>query len=105
MPPPAGLTKTQSYESPTGLGTDWRTRAACRALDLDERENFFPIGFNWGADVNRARAERAKKTCRGCRVTVECGLDAQASRDAWAIRAGLTPDERSMPYRAKARTA
>ena len=83
------------FETPKGLERDWRERAACRGLDAETGEDFFPLGNDWNAQPNLAKVARAKAVCARCPVAAACLDDAVASRDAWSIRGGLTPKERS----------
>lgn len=100
MPRGAGVSSALKFDAPIGGNTDWRIRAACRWVDA---EDFHPIGYDWNTGINPERAERAKAVCRRCPVIWECQQDAQQYGDPWAIRAGTTPEERSVPkYRAKA---
>jgi WhiB family redox-sensing transcriptional regulator len=80
------------YDLPDWVDPDWRERAGCRSQDP---ELFFPIGDNWTQGEARGRAAEAKAFCNNaCPVKAECLADAVACRDDWAIRGGLTPDER-----------
>lgn len=68
----------------------WARRAACRKRG----ELFYPVGDDWAAPGNAARAEAAKAVCARCPVQAECLDYALESGDAHAILGGLTPAER-----------
>lgn len=72
----------------------WRDTAACRGLDPDTAEIFFPLGNDWKARPNMEKVAAAKEICARCPSQVACLEDAVESRDAWSIRGGLTPQER-----------
>lgn len=66
--------------------SSWLHRAACAPADVD------PAWFHpepWESPL------RAREVCGRCPVQTECLADALESRDAFGIRAGLTPEERS----------
>lgn len=76
----------------------WRDRAACR---FEDPEIFFPLSNDWKGRPDAVEVEQAKTVCAGCPSRTACLDDALASRDAWSIRGGLTPQERShLPVRA-----
>jgi hypothetical protein len=79
-----------------GLTSEWRSQAACRAVDPDV---MFP-------DSNAADIEDARQICAPCPVRDECLADAMATegartaRDRYGIRAGLTGSQRRARYEA-----
>ena len=90
-----GAGSTLGYDRPTGAAAaaiNWRRRAACRYVDP---EIFFTLSDSWaGPKVVAERAADAKAVCAACPVRAPCLDAAYAERDLYAIRAGLTPQER-----------
>jgi hypothetical protein len=83
----------------------WRERAACRGLDADTAESFFPLGNDWKARPNQAKVDAAKAICARCPVVAQCLTEAVEQGDAWAVRGGTTPDERRGLARTLARAS
>jgi WhiB family redox-sensing transcriptional regulator len=78
----------------------WRDRAACLGLDPDV---FFPLSNDWKGRADIGKVLEAKAICARCPSRQACLDDAIESKDAWSIRGGLTPQERShLPERAVA---
>lgn len=91
MPSPRIATKT-------GIGTGWRSRAACRQSDP---ELFFPIG-NTGQAL--MQIEEAKQFCRACRVTETC-LEWALTVGVIGVWGGTTDAEREAIKRRRQRAA
>ena len=80
--------------TPTREGTatarDWRSRAACAAVDIDA-ELFFPAAE--AGPVHDAQVAAAKAVCARCPVVADCLAEALA-RMPYGIAGGLTEQER-----------
>jgi hypothetical protein len=66
--------------------SDWRADAACQGEDPNL---FHPKSMQ---DEN---AWKARRICRGCPVAEACLRDAIETKDRFAIRAGLSPKQRT----------
>jgi hypothetical protein len=79
-------------------GREWRSRAACLAVDP---ELFFPVAE--AGPVYDTQVTAAKTVCRRCPVRAECLAEALA-RIPYGIAGGLTEDERRTLGRRPGRT-
>jgi|GEM_PF-1370545 len=84
-------TLTRPHTQDTTIPDVWRSDAAC--LDVDPDLFFEPAGGESAAD-KEARVDEAKAACAACPVLDQCLAD--AAGDRYAIRGGMTPDERTM---------
>lgn len=75
--------------------SEWRSRAACSGADP---ELFFGI-------PSHPAAPEAIELCRDCQVRNDCLEWALDTRDAWAVLGGLTPDQRRLMLRRRAKAA
>lgn len=72
---------------------DWTARAACRGLDVN---TFYPVAVGRAATPY---VEKARAVCRPCPVKIQCLREALETKDAYGIRAGLTPEQRAAVIR------
>lgn len=71
--------------------TDWREQAACLEFPA---VLFFGLDDTESSAERRAREDRAKTICYGCRVRQECLEYSLATREPYGIWGGLTEIER-----------
>ena len=74
---------------------EWRSRAACRGLDVNF---FYPEKF-----TGQPQTKLARDLCFTCTVRTECLDDALATHDKWGVRGGMSPNERRVEARRRRR--
>lgn len=85
------MASTKNLPRPVSETWDWQFRGAC--VGMESAVFFHPSGERGLARA--ARAEHAKKVCRGCPVLWECREHALAVREPYGVWGGLTEEERA----------
>lgn len=75
----------------------WYHEAACRGPN---QQIFYPPVRSERRSDKRAREERAKQICAGCKVLSECRSHAMSSQEQHGIWGGMTERERKELFRA-----
>jgi hypothetical protein len=84
-------------ENPRPVPDAWRTRAACAGVDPGL---FLVPEKHTRRHIDTPEMVEARQVCRGCPVGAECETDGHL--DAYTIRNGRTPWERSTHLRTSA---